>query len=81
MISMLLHALFGLVIGIVAGWLLPGPNTHGIIVTALIGMAGGWLGGFIGKSLGWYKDGEAAGFLMSVVGAMAMFVLLRFIGR
>ena len=42
-------------------------------------MVGGWLGGFIGKALGWYKEGEAAGFLMSVVGAMALFVLLRFL--
>ena len=79
MISMLGHAIFGLIIGIVAGWLLPGSNGHGIIVTAVVGMAGGWLGGFLGKSLGWYKEGEPAGFLMSVVGAMALFVLLRFV--
>ena len=79
MISMLLHALFGLVVGIVARFLLGGPNPHGVIITALIGMAGGWLGGFIGKALGWYKEGEAAGFIMSVVGAMALFLVLRFI--
>ena len=79
MISMLLHALFGLVVGIVAGWLLPGGRSTGMVMTALIGMAGGWLGGFIGKSLGWYRDGEPAGFVMSVVGAMALFVLMRFL--
>jgi uncharacterized membrane protein YeaQ/YmgE (transglycosylase-associated protein family) len=79
MISMIGHAIFGLIVGLCAGWLLPGPNPRGLIVTALIGMAGGWLGGFLGKALGWYKEGEAAGFLMSVVGAMALFVLLRFI--
>ena len=79
MISMLGHAVFGLIIGLVARFLLPGPQPRGLIVTALVGMAGGWLGGFIGKALGWYKEGEAAGFLMSVVGAMALYVLLRFI--
>ena len=79
MISMLGHAIFGLVIGIVARWLLPGPTPHGLIVTALVGMAGGWLGGWLGKVLGWYREGEAAGFLMSVVGAMALFVALRFL--
>lgn len=79
MFHMIGHAIFGLVIGIVARFLLPGKDPHGLIVTALVGMAGGWLGGFIGKALGWYKEGEAAGFLMSVVGAMALFLLLRFI--
>jgi uncharacterized membrane protein YeaQ/YmgE (transglycosylase-associated protein family) len=79
MISMIGHAIFGLIVGLVARFLLPGPQPKGIIVTALVGIAGGWLGGFIGKALGWYKEGEAAGFLMSVVGAMALYVLLRFI--
>jgi uncharacterized membrane protein YeaQ/YmgE (transglycosylase-associated protein family) len=73
------HAIFGLIVGLVARFLLPGPQPHGIIVTCLVGIAGGWLGGFIGKALGWYKEGEAAGFLMSVVGAMALYVLLRYI--
>ena len=79
MISMLGHAVFGLIVGICARFLMPGVQTRSLLVTALVGMAGGWLGGFLGKALGWYKEGEAAGFLMSVVGAMALFVLLRFI--
>ena len=79
MISMIGHAIFGLIVGLVARFLLPGPQPQGIIVTAIVGMVGGWLGGFIGKALGWYKEGEPAGFLMSVVGAMALYVLLRFI--
>ena len=79
MISMLGHVVFGLIVGLCARFLLPGPQPRGLIVTALVGIVGGWLGGFIGKALGWYKEGEAAGFLMSVVGAMALYVLLRFI--
>lgn len=79
MITMLWHGLIGLLVGLCARFLLGGPNPRGLIVTALIGIAGGWLGGFIGKSLGWYREGEPAGFIMSVVGAMALFLVLRFI--
>ncbi len=79
MLHMIGHALFGLLIGVVARILLPGSDRHGLIVTALVGMAGGWLGGYIGRMLGWYKEGEAAGFLMSVVGAMILFLIYRFV--
>ncbi len=77
MLHMIGHALFGLVIGIVAKLLLPGRDPGGFIVTALIGMLGGWLGGALGRMFGWYKEGEAAGFLMSVVGAMVLLVAYR----
>ncbi len=77
MLHMIGHALFGLVIGIVAKFLLPGKDPGGFIVTALVGMAGGWLGGLLGRLLGWYKEGEAAGFLMSIVGAMVLLVAYR----
>ena len=79
MISMIGHAIFGLLIGIVAKLLLPGHDPGGLIVTALIGMIGGWLGGWIGRALGWYPEGHPAGFGMSVVGAMALLLLYRFI--
>jgi uncharacterized membrane protein YeaQ/YmgE (transglycosylase-associated protein family) len=80
MIHMLLHALFGLVVGLVARALLPGPDPHGLIVTAIVGIAGGWLGGRIGRWLGWYQEGHSAGFVMSVVGAMILLLGLRYIG-
>ena len=73
------HAVFGLIVGIVARILLPGSQNTGIIMTAILGMIGGWLGGQIGKWLGWYKEGQAAGFLMSVVGAMLAFLAYRMI--
>src|SRR5215813_7442018 len=72
MIHMIGQALFGLVIGVVAKLLLPGRDPGGLIVTALIGMAGGWVGGRIGRVLGWYDEGHPAGFVMSVVGAMVL---------
>jgi uncharacterized membrane protein YeaQ/YmgE (transglycosylase-associated protein family) len=71
--------LFGLVVGIVAKFLMPGRDPGGFIVTALIGIAGGFIGGQLGKWLGWYKDGHPAGFFMSVVGAMILLLAYRMI--
>ena len=73
------HALFGLVVGLVAKLLLPGRDPGGLLVAALIGMVGGWLGGRIGRMLGWYEEGHPAGFGMSVVGAMVLLLVYRFV--
>ena len=74
--------LFGLVVGAIAKLVMPGRDPGGIIVTMLIGIAGAVLGGFIGRALGWYSEGQAAGFLMSFAGAVALLALYRmFIGR
>ena len=79
MIHMIGQALIGLVVGLVAKLLLPGRDPGGLFVTALVGMVGGWLGGQIGRLLGWYDDRHPAGFFMSVVGAMALLLAYRFI--
>jgi uncharacterized membrane protein YeaQ/YmgE (transglycosylase-associated protein family) len=78
MLHMIGHAIVGLLIGVCAKLLLPGHDPGGIIVTAIIGMIGGWLGGVIGRALGWYAEGHPAGFVMSVVGAMALLLIYRF---
>lgn len=69
--------IFGLIVGVVAKLIMPGRDPGGIIVTALLGIAGALVGGFLGRALGWYGPQDAAGFLMSIVGA----VLLLFIYR
>ena len=79
MLSMIGHAVFGLIVGVVAKLLLPGHDPGGLIVTAIIGMVGGWLGGVLGRALGWYSEGHPAGFVMSVIGAMALLLAYRFI--
>jgi uncharacterized membrane protein YeaQ/YmgE (transglycosylase-associated protein family) len=81
MLHMIGHALVGLLIGIIAKFLMPGHDPGGIIVTALIGMAGGWIGGFLGRLFGWYDEGHPAGFGMSVVGAMVLLLGYRLILR
>jgi len=68
---------FGLVVGIVAKLLMPGRDPGGFIVTILLGIAGAVLGGFLGRALGFYGPTQAAGFLMSVLGAILLLFLYR----
>ena len=69
--------LFGLIAGIIAKLVMPGRDPGGFIVTILIGIAGAFLGGFIGQALGFYGEGEAAGLFMSIVGAMLLLGIYR----
>jgi len=68
---------FGLVVGIIAKLLMPGRDPGGFIVTTLIGVAGAVTGGFLGRALGFYGPNQAAGFLMSVAGAIVLLLLYR----
>ena len=73
--------LFGLVVGIVAKLLTPGRDPGGFILTTLLGIAGAVLGGFVGRALGFYGPNQVAGFLTSVLGAIILLLLYRFISR
>jgi uncharacterized membrane protein YeaQ/YmgE (transglycosylase-associated protein family) len=74
--------LFGLIVGALAKLVMPGRDPGGIIVTMLLGIAGAVLGGFVGQAMGFYGEGEAAGFLMSFLGAVLLLVIYRmFVGR
>ncbi len=71
--------IIGLVVGALAKFIMPGKDPGGIIVTMLIGVAGAFIAGFLGRSLGWYSHNEAAGFLASVVGAILLLAGYRFL--
>jgi uncharacterized membrane protein YeaQ/YmgE (transglycosylase-associated protein family) len=74
--------LFGLVVGIVGKLLMPGRDPGGFIITILLGIAGALIGGFIGQSLGFYREGEPAGFIMAVIGSIILLLIYRmFVGR
>ena|SRR5215467_2741944 len=68
---------FGLIVGTVAKLLMPGWDPGGWIVTILLGIVGALVGGFLGRAVGWYGPNDAAGFLMSVVGALSLLGLYR----
>jgi uncharacterized membrane protein YeaQ/YmgE (transglycosylase-associated protein family) len=72
---------FGLVVGIVAKFLMPGRDPGGIIVTILLGVAGALLGGYLGRAVGWYAEGDPVGFLMAVVGSIVLLALYRMLAR
>jgi uncharacterized membrane protein YeaQ/YmgE (transglycosylase-associated protein family) len=72
---------FGLIVGIVAKLLMPGRDPGGIIVTMLLGIIGAVVGGFVGRALGFYGPNQAAGFLMSVVGAIVLLAIYRLVAR
>ena len=73
--SILWTLLIGFVIGLVARFLKPGPQKLGLILTTVLGIVGAFVGSFIGQTLGLYQPGQAAGFLMSVIGAIIVLVL------
>lgn len=72
---------FGLIVGALAKLIMPGRDPGGIIVTMLLGIAGALLGGFIGRAMGFYGPGEAAGWLMSFLGAVILLMLYRMLSR
>jgi len=69
--------LIGLLIGLVARLLTPGRQPYGILLTMVIGIAGSVIATYGGQALGLYQVGEAAGFIGSVVGAVALLLLAR----
>lgn len=75
--------IFGLIVGLIAKLLTPGREPGGFIVTALIGIGGSLVGGFLGRALGLYgPDQPAGGFIMSVIGAILLLAVYHMaVGR
>ena len=71
--------IIGLIVGVVAKFLMPGRDPGGFIITILLGIAGSFVGTWIGRALGFYQEGAAAGFIMSVVGAMILLFVYHLI--
>ena len=71
--------IFGLIVGVVAKLIMPGRDPGGIIVTAALGIVGALLGGFLGRSLGWYQEGDPVGFVMAVIGSIVLLLLYRLV--
>jgi uncharacterized membrane protein YeaQ/YmgE (transglycosylase-associated protein family) len=73
--------LIGLVIGALAKIIMPGKDPGGFIITALLGIAGSVVATWIGRVLGLYAEGESAGFIMSVIGALLLLGIYHVIRR
>ena len=75
--GVLVWIIFGLVVGVVAKFLMPGRDPGGFVITALLGIIGAVLGGYLGRALGWYEVGEPAGFIVAVIGAIIVLAVYR----
>ncbi len=73
--------LIGLVVGALAKLIMPGKDPGGIIVTIILGIAGSFLGTWMGRLLGLYREGQGAGFIMSLIGALLLLAIYHFIRR
>ena len=73
---------FGLIVGALAKLVMPGKDPGGFVVTALLGIVGAVVGGFLGRALGLYGPNDPAGFVMAMIGAVLLLALYRMsIGR
>jgi len=73
--------LIGLVVGAVAKLIMPGKDPGGFIVTILLGIAGSLVATWLGRVVGWYHEGQSAGFIMSVVGAILLLAIYHFVRK
>lgn len=81
MMSILGTLFIGLIAGFIARALKPGDDGMGWIMTAVLGVAGAFVAGYLGVALGFYQQGEPAGFIASVIGAIVLLVIYGFVKK
>ncbi len=81
MMNVLGTLLVGLIVGFLARALKPGDDKLGWIMTALLGVAGSFLATYIGVAMKWYQQGEAAGWIASIIGSIVLLVIYGFVRR
>lgn len=81
MMSFLGVLLVGLVVGLLARAIKPGDDKLGWIMTILLGIAGSFVATYVGVAMGWYQQGEPAGWIASIIGAIVLLVLYGLIKR
>jgi uncharacterized membrane protein YeaQ/YmgE (transglycosylase-associated protein family) len=69
----------GLIVGVIAKLIMPGRDPGGVIITILLGIAGSVVAGLIGRAVGWYSEGQPAGFIASIIGAIVILAIYRLI--
>jgi uncharacterized membrane protein YeaQ/YmgE (transglycosylase-associated protein family) len=78
---LLYFLLFGLIVGAIARLIVPGRESGGWPTSILIGILGSFVGGFLGRMFGTYGEGDPAGFLMSVFGAIVLLASYHIVAR
>jgi uncharacterized membrane protein YeaQ/YmgE (transglycosylase-associated protein family) len=74
--------IIGFIAGVIAKFIMPGPNEpSGFILTAILGIVGAFVATFLGQAVGWYRAGEGAGLIGAVVGAVIVLAIWGAIAR
>lgn len=81
MLSIIGTLVIGLIAGAIARALKPGHDAMGWVMTALLGVAGSFVAGYLGAALGLYSPGQPAGFIASVFGAILLLLVWGFIKK
>jgi uncharacterized membrane protein YeaQ/YmgE (transglycosylase-associated protein family) len=81
MFHLIAVAVIGLIVGALAKLIMPGKDPGGIFITMLLGIAGAFLGTFLGRAIGHYGPDQSAGFIMSLIGALILLAIYHFIRR
>lgn len=81
----MLHLLWVIIIGFVAGavakFVMPGKDPGGFLITTALGVGGALIATFLGRLVGWYQEGQSAGFIAAVVGAVIVLAAYRLIRK
>ena len=70
--SILGTIVIGFIVGLIARAIKPGDDKLGLIMTTLLGIAGAFVARYVGVAMGWYAEGQAAGWIASVIGAVVL---------
>lgn len=73
--------LIGFIVGLLARMLKPGNDRMGLIMTTVLGVAGALLAKFVGEALHWYRDGQPAGFIAAIIGAIVLLLLFGLVRK
>ena len=79
MFSLLGTLIVGLIVGLIARAIKPGDDNLGWIMTILLGIAGAFLASYIGVAIGWYQQGDAAGWIASIIGAVVLLAIYQLV--
>ncbi|CAB3630954.1 MULTISPECIES: GlsB/YeaQ/YmgE family stress response membrane protein [Achromobacter] len=79
--SFIIMIIVGFIVGLIARAIMPGDQNMGIIMTTILGIVGAVVAGFLGQTMGWYAEGEPAGWIASVVGAIIVLFVVGMIAK
>ncbi len=79
--SIIITIVIGFIVGLIARAVMPGNQSMGLILTTILGIVGSIVATYLGQAMGWYSQGDAAGWIASVVGAIIVLFVYGLIAK